>query len=126
MEQNNQANKNGAEIKLDGEGESVSSGSKKYLIKKIVILILVLSILAIAGFIYSSLFAEKDENQLFLEMNTEILEDKNAKEVEVDRELDSDQDKLPDYLEKILGTSESNPDTDGDGYSDFDEIKKWL
>lgn len=36
---------------------------------------------------------------------------------------DSDKDSLPDYIEKILGTNKNDPDTDGDGYNDFDEIK---
>ncbi|MBU4141764.1 hypothetical protein KKE99_02740, partial [Patescibacteria group bacterium] len=41
----------------------------------------------------------------------------------IDKNLDTDQDKLPDYLEKILGTDENNSDTDGDGYDDLVEIK---
>ncbi len=97
--------------------------SKKYLGKKIAILVLFLSILAIAGYIYFSFFGNKNENQLFLEQNEDILKDKEAAEVEIDKKLDSDRGKLPDYLEKILGTSESNPDTDGDGYDDLAEIK---
>ncbi len=35
---------------------------------------------------------------------------------------DSDDDGLPDALEGALGTDKNNPDTDGDGYNDKDEI----
>ena len=38
--------------------------------------------------------------------------------------LDSDNDGLPDYAEKIYGTDPKNADTDGDGLSDYDEIYK--
>lgn len=38
--------------------------------------------------------------------------------------LDSDEDGLPDYAEKIYGTDPENSDTDGDGLSDYDEIYK--
>ncbi|MBE6889737.1 MAG: hypothetical protein E7485_06960 [Ruminococcaceae bacterium] len=36
--------------------------------------------------------------------------------------LDTDEDGLPDYAEKIYGTDPENPDTDSDGLSDYDEI----
>ena len=51
------------------------------------------------------------------------MKDEEVVETEIDRKLDTDQDGLPDYLEKILGTDENSPDTDGDTYSDFEEIK---
>lgn len=74
-----------------------------------------------AGAVYF-LFLNKENNiKLPAGDDVAVLEDK--KEVEIDKELDSDQDRLPDYLEKIIGTDENNSDTDGDGYSDFDEIK---
>ncbi len=38
--------------------------------------------------------------------------------------LDSDDDGLPDYSEKIYGTDPNSADTDGDGLSDYDEIYK--
>lgn len=38
--------------------------------------------------------------------------------------LDSDNDGLPDYAEKIYGTDPEKADTDGDGLSDYDEIYK--
>ncbi|MFA5095705.1 MAG: hypothetical protein WC447_03555, partial [Candidatus Paceibacterota bacterium] len=37
--------------------------------------------------------------------------------------VDSDQDGLPDDMEKIIGTDPNNPDTDGDGYMDGVELK---
>lgn len=36
--------------------------------------------------------------------------------------LDSDQDGLTDQEEKMIGTDSTNPDTDGDGYSDGKEV----
>ena len=35
---------------------------------------------------------------------------------------DSDEDGIPDYLEKIYGTNPQNPDTDCDGLTDYEEI----
>lgn len=40
---------------------------------------------------------------------------------DMDPELDSDEDGLPDYIERTIGTDRYNPDTDGDGLSDSDE-----
>ena len=37
--------------------------------------------------------------------------------------IDSDMDGLPDDLEKRLGTDPNNADSDGDGYSDSEEVK---
>lgn len=41
---------------------------------------------------------------------------------EIDYELDSDSDCLPDYYEDILGTDKNNTDTDGDSLSDGYEV----
>ena len=41
-------------------------------------------------------------------------------------EPDSDGDNLPNDIERIIGTSQSNPDTDGDGIDDFQEIELGL
>lgn len=38
-----------------------------------------------------------------------------------DEYVDTDGDRLPDNLEGFFGTDPNNPDTDGDGVSDFDE-----
>jgi len=40
--------------------------------------------------------------------------------------IDSDGDGLFDVEEEALGTDKNNPDTDRDGLSDYDEVKKWL
>ena len=41
---------------------------------------------------------------------------------EIDYELDTDSDSLPDYYEEILGTDKENSDTDGDGLNDGYEV----
>ena len=41
----------------------------------------------------------------------------------IDPSLDSDDDGLTDAMEEIYGTDKNNPDTDGDGYLDGDEIE---
>jgi hypothetical protein len=38
-------------------------------------------------------------------------------------DIDTDGDQLADVLEQGLGTDPDNSDTDGDGYSDYDEVK---
>jgi cell division protein FtsL len=120
MEQNTQPNKNNPEITLDKEGEPMIYNSRKNSKKKILTLILAVIILVVAGYAYFTYFNKEDEEPEFVEIKTEVLE---KKKVEIDKNLDSDQDKLPDYLEKILKTAIDNPDTDGDGYNDFEEIK---
>lgn len=40
-----------------------------------------------------------------------------------DKNLDSDKDGLPDAIEKVLDTYMTKADTDGDGYTDLQEIK---
>lgn len=41
-------------------------------------------------------------------------------------ELDSDGDGLSDEFEKTIGTDPFNPDTDGDGLTDFEEVRTFL
>ncbi|MFH1048493.1 MAG: FISUMP domain-containing protein [Patescibacteria group bacterium] len=122
MEQNNQPNKNNADIKLDGGGEPIDFNPKKNLSQKTVALVLVFVILIIAGSFYyfykvNIMLPINDNGQ---KENIETIKDKEA---EVDKNLDSDKDSLPDYMEKIIGTDADNSDTDGDGYDDLEEIK---
>lgn len=49
--------------------------------------------------------------------------EEKREEVVIKNDLDSDNDGLPDNLEKILGTDMNNFDTDRDGYKDKEEIK---
>jgi len=122
MEQNNQPNKNNADIKLDGGGEPIDFNPKKNLSQKTVALVLVFVILIIAGSFY---YFYKVNIMLPINDNgpKENIETIKDKEAEVDKNLDADKDGLPDYMEKIIGTDADNSDTDGDGYDDLEEIK---
>jgi len=40
-----------------------------------------------------------------------------------EEEIDTDKDGLPDYMENLYGTDPNNPDTDGDGYKDGEEVE---
>ena len=91
--------------------------------KKIILLIIVSLVIIGFGAVYFLFLNKEDNNKLSSEEGTEIIKDEGAIEAEVDRTIDTDQDGLPDYIEEILGTDENNADTDGDSYSDFDEIK---
>ncbi|MCP3747558.1 S-layer homology domain-containing protein [Paenibacillus sp. A3M_27_13] len=48
--------------------------------------------------------------------------DKKSKKNNIDTKLDSDKDGLPDYKEEMIGTDKHNPDTDGDGLTDGQEV----
>ncbi len=112
MEQDTQHNENSAEVKLDGDLSS-----------KTIVSILLFVLLIVFGSIYFLFFTKKDGNQLSSVENVKIVEEDEATEIEIDRKLDTDQDGLPDYIEKILKTDFDRADTDGDSYSDFNEIK---
>ncbi len=43
-------------------------------------------------------------------------------EKERKKKIDTDNDLLPDYLEELYGCDPNNPDSDGDGYKDGDEL----
>ena len=112
MEQNTQSSENNTKVKLDGDLSS-----------KTIILMLLFVLLVVFGSVYFLFFYKKDGEKLLLEENVKVLEDEKVEKAEIDKELDSDQDGLPDYMEKIIGTDVDNSDTDGDFYIDFDEIK---
>ena len=112
-----QPSENNAEIKLDSEGEPISPKFKNKINKKIILLIVTVIVVLGAIVSYFLFFSNKKD------ISVPVLEDEKTEEVKIDKELDSDQDGLPDYIEKILGTDENNSDTDGDSYSDFEEIK---
>jgi uncharacterized protein (TIGR02145 family) len=104
---------------LDSEGEPISPKPKKKINKKIILLVIVILAIVGIGTVYF-LFLNKGDNQTTSVENAEVAENK---EVEVDKNLDTDNDGLPDYLEKVLGTDINNSDTDGDSYGDYEEIK---
>ena len=105
--------------------EQVFSDSKKKNKKKVVLLVIIILIIVGAGAVYFLFLKNENDNRVPTGNDVVLMEDEkeDEKEVEIDRELDSDQDGLPDYIEKVLGTDLNNSDTDGDSYSDFEEIK---
>ncbi|MCK5412893.1 MAG: hypothetical protein KAI57_00805 [Candidatus Pacebacteria bacterium] len=123
MEQNTQSSENNTEIKLDSEGEPVISRSEKKINKKIIFLIVLILVVINFVVIYFFLLNKEDNSELPVKENVGIVKDEEAKGIEIDKKLDTDQDGLPDYLEKIIGTDEKNSDTDEDSYNDFEEIK---
>jgi len=54
--------------------------------------------------------------------NNKLLTNENINKLLL--ELDSDEDKLPDWKENLYGTDPKNTDTDSDGTSDFDETEQ--
>lgn len=69
----------------------------------------------------------KDFPAKYLCVTVEIyITDKSGKRhmgwIDIVQEGDDDNDGLSNYLEKLLGTDPNNPDTDGDGLTDWDEI----
>jgi len=113
MEQNMQSSKNDDQAKND---VLFGKPKKKNSSKTILLVIAVVVILGIIAS-YFLFFSDKEND------NAPVSENKKVEEVKIDKELDSDQDGLPDYIEKVLETDLNNSDTDGDGYSDFEEIE---
>ena len=111
MEQNTQSSENNNQV----ENSVLFRKPKKKNNKKIILLIGAIIVILGAIALYFSFFSDKEDE------NVPVLEDEKVGEI--DKELDSDQDGLPDYIEEVLGTDLNNSDTDGDGYSDFEEIK---
>ncbi len=113
MEQDTQTSENNNQV----DNGVLFRKPKKKSSKKIVLLVgAIVVILGVVASYFLFFSDKKDEN-------VPVLEDEKSEEVEIDKELDSDQDGLPNYIEKVLGTDVNNSDTDGDGYSDFEEIK---
>ncbi|MEA1936926.1 MAG: FISUMP domain-containing protein [Patescibacteria group bacterium] len=116
-ENNNQAEENIAESGVNDNNKQIFSKPKKKNNKKIILLVGAIVIILGVVASYFLFFSNKEDE------NTFVLEDEKVEEAEIDKELDSDQDGLPDYIEEVLGTDLNNSDTDGDGYSDFEEMK---
>jgi len=118
MEQNTQSNENNSQIGTNANSGQIFNKPEKKNNKKVVLLAVIV-VVVVLGIVasYFLFFSDKKDD------NTPVLENEKVEEVKIDKELDSDQDGLPDYIEKVLGTDLNNSDTDGDGYSDFEEIK---
>lgn len=82
--------------------------------------IAIISVLIIAAGIGGYYFYTKDNNP---EPTNSPIVNSPAITPAVDKNLDSDKDGLPDNIEKILGTDPYNADTDGDTFTDLNEIK---
>ena len=118
MEQNTQSNENNSQIGTNANSEQIFNEPEKKDNKKAVLLVVIV-VVVVLGIVasYFLFFSDKKDD------NTPVLEKEKIREIKIDKKLDSDQDGLPDYIEKVLGTDLNNSDTDGDGYSDFEEIK---
>ena len=57
--------------------------------------------------------------------SSEVTASMNNDKILFGESVDSDKDGLDDVREKLLGTDPHNPDTDGDGLSDGDEVLIW-
>lgn len=139
MEQDLQFNEQDNQVDVNENREQALNEPKEKTGKKIVLLIIAVAvILGIAVFLFLFFYNKddyntttlKDEKIAVLETDKKpdsnkdmLLKDEKIIEVKIDKELDNDQDGLPDYIEKVLGTDINNFDTDGDSYSDFNEIK---
>jgi len=98
---------------------------------KIVIFVL-LGVLIVAGAVFAVIYFQKDDsvdvvddeniNIEDMDLDDDVEEDQDEDEVE-DDDIDSDNDGLTDDEEdNIWFTDPNNPDTDGDGYLDGDEV----
>ena len=117
MEQNTQSSENNNQAENNVGSGQIFNEPRKKSSKKIVLLVGVIMIILGAVALYFLFFSNKEDN------NIPAVENEKNEEVEIDKELDSDQDGLPDYIEKILRTDLGKADTDNDTYSDFNEIK---
>ncbi len=64
---------------------------------------------------------EKEEYHEYLHENN--IETKNNLQLFKEKNVDIDGDGLRDFEEEYFGTNKNMPDTDNDGYSDYEEIK---
>lgn len=107
--------------------------NKKYII--IVVLVIVLAMAGI-GFLVSrkkttqvatqkNTVTPAQQAEIKLEIQKKDVDTMKALDVALDkaRLVDKDLDGLTDEAEKKLGTNPNNPDTDGDGLLDGDEVK---
>ncbi len=86
--------------------------------KKILVVLILIAIISAA--IYYFFFLNKNNAEpVALENNSNVSKTENK----IDKNLDTDNDSLPDYMEKVIGTDANNPDTDSDGYTDLQEIR---
>lgn len=122
--------------------EKEERAEKIYKIKKRIVLVLFLTlVIAIIVLIIFNLFGDKShkskEEYSVIENTTKNKEDSQTSEIlyggkdieieitEENKKLDFDKDRLTNEEEVAAGTNVNNSDTDGDGLSDYDEIKRY-
>jgi len=67
--------------------------------------------------------SETTESGIVIGTTEEDTDRRLSVDYELDLNIDSDGDELPDFNEIIIGTDKNNPDTDGDGLKDSDEVR---
>jgi hypothetical protein len=96
----------------------------------IIIVVLAIVIIIPAGWFWGRKYLVKQNKSLNQAQNTEVSNTNpaatNFSVILANVVKDSDSDGLSDEEEKKLGTDSNNKDTDLDGLSDFDEVKKYM
>ncbi len=87
-------------------------------------IIMMLIFFAVMIFAGVALFFSNKNNNEGGSRDVPIVKDEDIDGSETSKDLDVDLDGIPDYIEEMIGTNKDSADTDGDGYADFDEIKK--
>lgn len=77
------------------------------------------SVVALSIFAVGFLLTHKKE----AELRPSALATQHPSTVQTEVYIDTDNDGLPDWKEKLLGSDLNNPDTDGDGTNDGDEMR---
>ncbi len=112
--QSNQTNPTGPTLVDMQRFQKKNSGNDK----KILIVLILFAIISAAAYCFFFL-DKKSAEPVAPGNNSNVSKTENV----IDKTTDTDNDGLPDYMEKVLGIDANNPDSDGDGYMDFDEIK---
>lgn len=112
--------------------ESGKSGRNKKRILKLILILIVITIIGVGGYLVYSMYLTSQMNKEMVESELTTSKDEensqsNDKSNDItiisEKIIDSDNDGLSDEEEASFGTDLLNPDTDGDGLFDREEIK---